>query len=68
MLESHAVTERTLALYESWWKDLQDFVQSMGAYTLDTVQNADSAMVDFADFLFMEGFEVADIWKAYAAV
>ena len=68
MLESHAVTERTLVLYESWWKDLQDFVQSTGAYTLDTVQNADSAMVDFADFLFMEGFEVADIWKAYAAV
>ena len=44
------------------------FVQSTEAYILDTVQNVDLAMVVFVDFLSLEGFEVADLWKAYAAV
>ncbi|CAK0825914.1 unnamed protein product, partial [Prorocentrum cordatum] len=66
ILERHSITAPTEGLYTAWWEELQDFV-AMNGYTLDSVRNADIALVDFADYLFLEGFERPDLMKMYAA-
>ena len=66
ILELHAITSTTEDLYNAWFKELQDFATSIDR-TLDTVKSADAVMTDFADYLFLEGFEKADLLKAYAA-
>ncbi|CAK0900339.1 unnamed protein product, partial [Prorocentrum cordatum] len=66
ILERHSITAPTEGLYTAWWEELQDFV-AMNGCTLDSVRNADIALVDFADYLFLEGFERPDLMKMYAA-
>ncbi|CAK0797435.1 unnamed protein product, partial [Prorocentrum cordatum] len=64
--ESHAIASATEGLYNVWFKELLAYTISIGC-ALDSVKSVDAAMTDFADYLFLEGFEKADLLKAHAA-
>ncbi|CAK0866002.1 unnamed protein product [Prorocentrum cordatum] len=66
ILESHAIASTADGLYNAWFKELQDFATSIDR-ALDSAKSADAAMADFADYLFLEGLEEAELLKARAA-